>query len=229
MQPIPFPGVVSGIVRGPAFLRAWVAMRHAVIAPMLILGLTLAGCYDTQHEVFGPKEGVIVAGLDGQYALRHPDGVVDHFIVFWAQRGTDYRLIEQHQGFQTFGTFRAVPLGTNLYVVQLSYDTGWTGSRRLRPEDAVERTVKVEPDIFAQTFFRVTRSGGVIVKLDELVPDTGAAWAISQRDGIEMWDQYKGAAGLSGPHAALGRFLRDLGAVPFMVIGTYWRTPKGGQ
>ena len=186
-------------------------MRHLLLLPATLLVLAVAGCYDTQREVFGPEEAVAVPGLDGTYVCTNDKGACGLFTVFWAQSERNYRIIAQSppNPHQSFGVFRVIPLATNLYVVQLRYES-----------DAPNYD---GPDVFAQTFFRVKRSKGAIAALEELLPERDQAMAIVQGYAIDVWEQHKKAQGLSGERTALNRFLRSLRAVSFKVVATYSR------
>ena len=127
------------------------------LAAALLLVLTTAGCYVTQFQVFSRKESVAVPGLDGRYIARladEPDRV-SHVTIFQERETGDYHyLVYEHfphdperQEVTADIPFRAVPLGSGLYVVQ----------------SCIHPKAKYSPRISCGYLFcRVVRSGDTI-------------------------------------------------------------------
>ena len=200
------------------------------LAAALLLVLTTAGCYVTQFQVFSRKESVAVPGLDGRYIARladEPDRV-SHVTIFQERETGDYHyLVYEHfphdperQEVTADIPFRAVPLGSGLYVVQ----------------SCIHHKAKYSPRISCGYLFcRVVRSGDTILRIEWVQPSTDDAEVLAERDGIDMWDITPISEGvyfgLSGSPAAGARYLGDLGAVSLNGVtkGTFTRVASGGR
>jgi hypothetical protein len=190
--------------------RATAAARRCGI---LLLVLATAACYDVQHEVFRQKDGVVLPGLEGDYTKIFDSVVKEEpeniYTISRIQRSANYQVSAHHDGVVTqVGELRVVPLGHDLYIAQLHYSR--------------------DVYLFAVMLMRVTWSGGTVAEVTELQPTGEVALALAERDGVDMWDQDKGANGVSGSHAALVRFLRHLATVPASAVRIYRRVPEGG-
>ena len=208
------------------------------LAAALLLVTTISGCFYTQHEVFGLKEGLIVPGLEGKYVSLLGSSLVlggggRYFTVSQAQEGHDYRYIQysftphdpERRHVVDSGSFRLVLKSPGVYIMQRC--------------DHSKNETGLPPIFCVLYFFSAIRSGGTLVGFELLEPDVGDARPLARRDGIDAWDLGQSSCGLSGSNSALAHFLRNLGTGlststgnhcgdRFRSLGTYDRVASGG-
>jgi hypothetical protein len=186
------------------FSRRWGVLLARTIALFLIVGL--GGCYATKFPLFGRAEGILIAGLEGDYRVRVMD-VHETYRVSREGRGNDYRFkrIEGHSDDPGEGILRVVKITDRLYIAQITFDFE-PGDKWDYPSDEI-----------MYILFDVVRSGGVVAKLEELEAKSTAAKKmaeeIARRHHVDAWGRL-GPAGLSGSPKELKRFLLEMAECP---------------
>lgn len=173
-------------------------MRHAQLAARLTaalaLLLALAGCFETRGEVFKSDAAVSVPGLEGIYATS-----TNRYAVAAVPGSSDYTFTNPTNPKDGPGRFRAVPVGADLYAVQLRLDE-W------------------DADLYWEILFRVVRKGEAIERIVAVDPDLGATEALAAKNGIELLKSPTDSADdpkiLTGSPEAVANFLRALATLP---------------
>ena len=203
--------------------------RRAGTAVQLVTAMFLltavSGCFKTQHEVFGPNEGVPISGLEGEYASSSDE---PGYIVISRVAGGDYRYSQSarivpndHEKREVVNKaqFRAIPLAGTLYIMQsCEHESPVVGYYRM---------------ICTYAYVRVVYSGKAVARIEllEEEADIGDLQQIARGDGIDLWGLGVGGGlyGLSGFRTDLARYL---GGVPdvateFRPIMTYRKITEG--
>ncbi len=166
----------------------------ARLTAALALLMALAGCFETRGEVFKADAAVTVPGLEGIYVTS-----TNRYAVTAVPGSHDYTFANPTNPKDGPGRFRAVPVGNNLYAVQLRLDE-W------------------DTDLYWELLFRVTRKGDAIERIVALEPDLGATEALAAKSGIELLkspdDSVDDPKILTGSPDAVANFVRALATLP---------------
>jgi len=173
-------------------------MRDAGVAARLLaalaLVLALGGCFETRGEIFKPEQAVAVPGIEGIYATQ-----TNRYAVTAIPGGHDYAFANPTNPKDGPGRFRAVPVGDDLYAVQLRLDE-W------------------DSDLYWELLFRVIRKGDAIERIVTLEPDLRASEALAAKNGIELLKSSEDSVDdpkiLTGTPEAVANFVRSLATVP---------------
>ena len=179
------------------------AVRCA-IAVMLLLGV--AGCYETAGEIFDAKSAVAIPGLEGRYVYGDTAYTVSR-----PASGNGYGFVETAASPPESGTFRAIPVGGDVYLVQMHRD-------------------KWAPNVFLQLVFRIARSGDKIRELQQLSVSDKIVREQAERNGVVLPKEGEqndsktgGGASLKGSREGIAAFLRAVAAGPFDHADIYTR------
>jgi len=165
------------------------------VALAFILSLLLAGCYETDHEVFGPKDAAIVPGLAGDYV-----GDNEEYIVAPIRHTPDYSLRDPQYPDQGSLRFRAIALGSGLYLMQLQQNPN-------------------KPNVYWHIIFRVDRaSNGHITQVVQLEPKADAVAALARLFGLVLVRPPERSPDdpqiIEGKNETMAAFIRGLKGVP---------------
>jgi hypothetical protein len=170
----------------------WGKLPRVLLA--LALSAGLAACYETEYEVFGPKEAAIIPGLAGRYT----DEQIEYVIVP-IRHTPDYTFRDPSHPQDPPVRFRAVSLGNGLYIMQLQYD----------PK---------KPRSYWYVAFRVTREGQRITEITQLEPDDTAVGALAAQSGVNLTRPAgRGPSDpqvIEGQPAATAAFIKALASLP---------------
>jgi hypothetical protein len=177
------------------------------LAVLLALLLGMAGCYETDQEIFEAGSAVAIPGLEGRYV--NGDTV---YIVSRIEGSKDYRYVESAPSPAGEGTLRIVPAGGDVFLVQL-HRKEW------------------EPNVHLQLIFRILRSGDAIRELqqlsvgDKLLTTQAEKTGVSlPKEGEQSGSKTGGGGAIKGSREAIAAFLRGLAAGPFDHADIYTRT-----
>ena len=166
-------------------------IRNA-LALLLLIGL--ANCYQTEHEIFGPKEAAIIPGLAGRYASDD-----NQWSVALIRHTPDYTVRNLRNPQDPPARFRAVALGNDVYLMQL------------RPDPT-------KPNVW-HVLFRVTRNNGRISEIDQLEPsDDAVKERIQQLSSVTLSPPPEGSLGdpeiIGGPKDAVASLIKSIATLP---------------
>jgi hypothetical protein len=165
------------------------------LALALALSLALAACYETDHEVFGPKDAAIVPGLAGHYV-----GDNEEYIVAPIRHTPDYSFRDPRYPDEGFLRFRAIALGGGLYLMQLQQNPN-------------------KPNVYWHIIFRVDRAGnGRITQIVQLEPKADAVAALARQFALTL-ERPPGRSPddpqvIAGNNESMAAFIRGLKGVP---------------
>jgi hypothetical protein len=172
----------------------------------IALLLVVAGCYETAEEIFDARSAVAIPGLEGRYVYGDTAYTISH-----PASGNDYAFLETTASPPESGTFRAIPAGGDVYLVQMHRD-------------------KWAPDVFLQLVFRIARSGDKIRELQQVSVSDKIVRAQAERNGVVLPKEGEksdsrtgGGASLNGSREGIAAFLRALAAGPFDHADIYTR------
>ena len=160
----------------------------------LALSTSLAGCYETAHEIFGPKEAAIIPGLAGRYASDD-----QQWIVAPIRHTPDYTLRNLQSPQDPPVRFRAVALGNDFYLMQLQLDP-------------------TKPNVW-HVLFQVTRKGGRITQIAQLEPSEDAVKdRIQQSSSMTLRAPPAGSLSdpdtIAGPADAVASLIKSFATLP---------------
>jgi hypothetical protein len=170
-------------------------IRLAARLTAALAALTLlAGCFETRGEVFKPDAAVAIPGLEGIYVTS-----TNRYAVAAVPGSSDYAFTNPTNPKDGPGRFRAVPVGADLYAVQLRLDE-W------------------DADLYWQLLFRVIRKGDAIERIVALDPDLRPTEALAAKSGIELLKSPSDSADdpkiLTGAPEAVANFVKALATLP---------------
>ena len=174
-------------------------MRLAVSALQVLLTLTLllglSACYETDHEVFGPKDAAIVPGLAGDYV-----GDNEEYVVAPVPHTSDYTFRDPKHPEDGFIRFRAVALGGNLYLMQM----------QPHPQKS---------NVYWHIIFRVDRAGnGRVTQVAQLEPKEDMVAALARQFALTLVRQPgsdpEDPEVIQGSGSAMAAFIKGLKGVP---------------
>jgi len=179
------------------------ASRFLVILTLL---LGIAGCYETDQEIFDAGSAVGIPGLEGRYV--NGDSA---YLVSRVEGSKDYRYVESAASPPGEGTLRIVAAGGDVFLVQL-HRKEW------------------EPNVYLHLIYRILRSGERIRELQQLSVTDKLLVAQAERTGVilpkegEQGSSKTGGGGaIKGTREAIASFLRALAAGPFDHAEIYTR------
>lgn len=167
-------------------------LTRAALALLLLIGLP--SCYQTEHEIFGPKEAAIIPGLAGRYASDD-----NRWVVAQIRHTPDYTIRNLKNPHDPPVRFRAVSLGNDLYLMQLQVDP-------------------TKPTVW-HVLFRVTRDNGRITKITQLEPsDDAIKERMRQLSSVTLSPPPEGSLAdpqiIGGPVDAVANFLKSFATLP---------------
>jgi len=169
------------------------SLMRPALALVLLIGL--AGCYQTEHEIFGPKEAAIIPGLAGRYSDGHGEWIITPI-----RHTPDYSVRNRSNPQDPPLRFRAVALGNDVYIMQLQVD----------PK---------KPNVYWHIVFRVMRKNGRIDEITQLEPDDDAVKArVQQLSSVTLNPPPAGSLGdpetVVGPADAVASLIKSIATLP---------------